>query len=93
MSPLNACVCTWVIDVGDFNSYLLPQLQLQRLTENKRSQLGVALGGEEAATRIQAAIRGKLWRNRVRREADNELQFIGMKPKVGCVWCVVCGAV
>lgn len=42
----------------------------------------MTLSHEEAARKIQAAIRGFLWRRRIKKEADKELMFIGMKPKV-----------
>ena len=45
--------------------------------------MGVALTQDAAATKIQSAMRGFLWRLRIRREANNELMFIGMKPRVG----------
>lgn len=32
-------------------------------------------------------LRGCLWRNRVRQEANQELVFVGMKPQVGA-WAV-----
>lgn len=54
----------------------------QRQIEDRRVRLGVTLGHDEAARKIQAAIRGWLWRRRIRKEADKELMFIGMKPKV-----------
>ncbi|KAG2497810.1 hypothetical protein HYH03_004081 [Edaphochlamys debaryana] len=53
----------------------------QRQIEDRRVRLGVTLSHEEAARKIQAAIRGFLWRRRIRKEADKELMFIGMKPK------------
>lgn len=53
----------------------------QRQIEDRRVRLGVTLGHDEAARKIQAAIRGWLWRRRIRKEADKELMFIGMKPK------------
>lgn len=31
----------------------------------------------------RSAIRGFIWRRRIKRESDKELMFIGMKPKVG----------
>jgi hypothetical protein len=46
-------------------------------------RMGVALTQDAAATKIQSAMRGFLWRMRIRREANNELMFIGMKPRVG----------
>jgi hypothetical protein len=33
---------------------------------------------------LQSVLRGCLWRSRVRREANQELVFVGMKPQVGC---------
>ena len=50
--------------------------------EDKRSKLGVALQTDEAATRIQSVMRGFIWRKRVHKEVDNELMFVGMKPRV-----------
>lgn len=38
---------------------------------------------ERAAIKIQAGVRGLLTRRRVHNTAQEELQFIGMKPKVG----------
>lgn len=38
---------------------------------------------EKAAIKIQAGVRGLLTRLQVHRTAQEELQFIGMKPKVG----------
>ncbi len=54
----------------------------QRRLEDKRSALGVALSSEEAVTRIQSCMRGAIWRKRVAKEADHELMFVHMKPKV-----------
>lgn len=53
-----------------------------RAVEEKRRQAGVPLAKDEAVTCIQSALRGHLWRSRVRREANQELVFIGMKPQV-----------
>lgn len=53
----------------------------QRQIEDRRSSMGVPLSHEEAARRIQAAIRGFIWRRRIKASADDELVFIGMKPK------------
>ena len=60
-------------------------LKKQRQIEDKRSRMGVPLSHEEAARRIQAAIRGFIWRRRIKEVSDQELMFIGMKPKVGLV--------
>jgi hypothetical protein len=57
-------------------------LKKQRQIEDKRSRMGVPLTHDEAARRIQAAIRGFIWRKRIKRESEKELIFIGMKPKV-----------
>ena len=54
----------------------------QRQIEDKRSRMGVPLSHEEAARRIQAAIRGFIWRRKIKEVSDQELMFIGMKPKV-----------
>lgn len=54
----------------------------QRQIEDKRSRMGVPLSHDEAARRIQAALRGFIWRRRIKEISDQELQFIGMKPKV-----------
>ncbi|KIY95572.1 hypothetical protein MNEG_12391 [Monoraphidium neglectum] len=48
--------------------------------EDRRGRTGVALGRDEAATRIQSAARGFMCRVRVRRAAQQELQFVGMLP-------------
>lgn len=32
-------------------------------------------------TRVQAAVRGFIWRRRIQKSSDKELAFIGMKPK------------
>jgi hypothetical protein len=50
----------------------------------------------DAARVIQAGVRGMLMRTRVRRDAEQELAFIGMRPRVralvaGRCCCVVCG--
>lgn len=37
---------------------------------------------EKAAIKIQAGVRGLLTRRHVQRTAQQELEFIGMKPKV-----------
>lgn len=52
-----------------------------RQAEDRRVRAGVTLSHEEAACRIQAHVRGWLWRRRIQRESDKELVFIGMKPK------------
>ena len=57
-------------------------MKKQRQIEDKRSRMGVPLSHEEAARRIQAAMRGFIWRRRIKEISDQELQFIGMKPKV-----------
>lgn len=49
----------------------------------QRIAAGQVVAKEDAARVIQAGIRGALWRRRVKREADQELMFIGMKPQVG----------
>lgn len=61
---------------------MMLMLKRQRQLEDRRSKLGVALGHDEAVTRIQSVIRGFIWRMRVRREADHEQAFIGMRPLV-----------
>eukprot|EP00955_Chlamydomonas_euryale_P054240 355754-Chlamydomonas_euryale.AAC.2 len=60
---------------------LLGIVKRQRQIEDKRSLMGVPLSHDEAARRIQAAVRGYIWRRRIQRGSDLELQFIGMKPK------------
>lgn len=60
---------------------MLSIVKKQRAIEDKRSAMGVPLTHEEAARRIQAAIRGFIWRRRIKKAADDELTFIGMKPK------------
>ncbi len=74
-------------------------IKRQRQLAEKRSKAGVLLGQDDAATRIQAAARGFIWRRRIRRDADAELIFIGMRPKVltcfmpyasPCLLCAVC---
>ena len=44
--------------------------------------MGQVLTQEKAAIKIQAGVRGLLTRRRVQRTAQQELEFIGMKPKV-----------
>ena len=61
---------------------LVSIVKKQRQIEDKRSRMGVPLSHEEAARRIQAAMRGFIWRRRIKEISDQELQFIGMKPKV-----------
>lgn len=65
-------------------------MKKQRAIEDRRSRMGVPLSHDEAARRIQAAIRGFIWRRRIQKTSDQELMFIGMKPKVWRVW--MCGA-
>ena len=48
----------------------------------QRIAAGLPVAKEDAARVIQAGIRGALWRRRVKREADQELMFIGMQPQV-----------
>jgi hypothetical protein len=43
----------------------------------------VPLTAEAAVLKIQAGMRGHLWRRSVRSEAEHEQVFINMKPKVG----------
>lgn len=62
---------------------LVASAKRSRALDERRRQAGVALGKEEAVTRIQSTLRGHLWRGRVRREANQELVFVGMKPQVG----------
>lgn len=49
---------------------------------------------EKAAIKIQAGVRGLLTRRQVHRTAQEELQFIGMQPKVcplhNLLYAVVC---
>eukprot|EP00892_Ulva_mutabilis_P001805 jgi/Ulvmu1/11625/UM008_0029.1 len=52
----------------------------QRQLADRRNRTGVALTHEMAVTKIQSALRGMLWRRRIRAQADAELAFIGMKP-------------
>ena len=49
-----------------------------------RSRSGVPLSHDEASCRIQAAVRGFIWRQRIKKESEHELIFVGMKPKVLC---------
>ena len=57
-----------------------------------------ALTQEDAAIKIQGGMRGHLSRKRTKHGTDEELSFIGMRPKVGqsscctSVACCVCGA-
>jgi hypothetical protein len=56
----------------------------------QRIAAGQVVAKEDAARVIQAGIRGALWRRRVKREADQELIFIGMKPQVShCITVTV----
>lgn len=48
----------------------------------ERIAAGVVVAKEDAARVIQSGIRGALWRRRVKREAEQELVFTGMKPQV-----------
>ncbi|KAA6424958.1 MAG: IQ and AAA domain-containing 1-like [Trebouxia sp. A1-2] len=54
----------------------------QRQLEDRRARSGVVLTQEKAAIKIQAGVRGLLTRRHVHTTAQEELQFIGMKPKV-----------
>eukprot|EP00983_Pelagomonas_calceolata_P072029 1151490-Pelagomonas_calceolata.AAC.6 len=47
-----------------------------------RSRSGVPLSHDEASCRIQAAIRGFITRQRIKKDSEDELIFVGMKPKV-----------
>jgi hypothetical protein len=68
---------------GRERTRLVTIVKKQRQIEDRRSRMGVPLTHEEAARRIQAAIRGFIWRRRIKEVSDQELMFIGMKPKVG----------
>ena len=46
-----------------------------------------ALTQEDAAIKIQAGMRGHLSRKRTKQGNDEELSFIGMRPKVGQSGC------
>ena len=46
-----------------------------------------ALTQEDAAIKIQAGMRGHLSRKRTKQGNDEELSFIGMRPKVGQSSC------
>ncbi len=59
-------------------------LKRQRQVEDRRLRMGVPLTHDEAARKIQAAVRGFIWRHRIKKESDKEAIFIGMMPKVGC---------
>lgn len=48
----------------------------------QRVAAGLVVAQEDAARVIQSGIRGALWRRRVKREAEQEQMFIGMKPQV-----------
>lgn len=48
----------------------------------QRVAAGQVVAQEDAARVIQSGIRGALWRRRVKREAEQEQMFIGMKPQV-----------
>ena len=76
------CVCVCAGRQARERARLVSILKKQRQIEDRRSKMGVALTHDEAARRIQAAIRGFLWRRRIKMEGDKELMFIGMKPKV-----------
>lgn len=60
---------------------LVASAKRSRAVEERRRQAGVALSKDEAVTKIQSMLRGCLWRNRVRQEANQELVFVGMKPQ------------
>ncbi|KAG1669632.1 hypothetical protein FOA52_010792 [Chlamydomonas sp. UWO 241] len=60
---------------------VLAIVKKQRQIEDRRSSMGVPLSHDEAARRIQAAVRGFIWRRRIQKSSDKELEFIGMKPK------------
>ncbi|WIA42292.1 hypothetical protein OEZ86_008306 [Tetradesmus obliquus] len=60
---------------------LVASAKRSRTVEERRRQAGVALSKDEAVTKIQSMLRGCLWRNRVRQEANQELVFVGMKPQ------------
>lgn len=66
---------------GRERAQLVGLMKKQRQMEDKRSRMGIPLSHDEAATRIQAVVRGFIWRRRIKRQADEELMFIGMKPK------------
>lgn len=53
-----------------------------RVLAAERIAAGIIVAKEDAARVIQSGIRGALWRRRVKREAEQELVFIGMKPHV-----------
>lgn len=60
---------------------LVASAKRSRAVEERRRQAAVALSKDEAVTKIQSMLRGCLWRNRVRQEANQELVFVGMKPQ------------
>ncbi|KAF6264066.1 hypothetical protein COO60DRAFT_270081 [Scenedesmus sp. NREL 46B-D3] len=60
---------------------LVAAAKRSRAVDERRRQAGVPLSKDEAVTKIQSVLRGCLWRSRVRREANQELVFVGMKPQ------------
>lgn len=66
---------------GRERARMINMIKRQRQVEDRRTRSGVPLTHDEAARKIQAAIRGFIWRHKIKREADKEAMFIGMMPK------------
>lgn len=87
------CPCQWHCWQHAFNrscygpqarerARMMAATKRSRALATQRIAAGLPVAKDDAACVIQSGIRGALWRRRVKREADQELIFIGMKPKV-----------
>ena len=65
---------------GRERARLMRTLKKTQALEEKIALMGGSVSPEEAATRVQALVRGHLTRRRVRAITEAELVFIGMKP-------------
>jgi len=65
---------------GRERARLMRTLKKTQALEERIAQMGGSISPEEAATRVQALIRGFLTRQRVKQVTEAELVFVGMKP-------------
>jgi hypothetical protein len=77
----NACVDT-ILPQAQERARMVAAAKRSRALAAERIAAGVVVAKEDAARVIQSGIRGALCRRRVKREAEQELVFIGMKPQV-----------
>ena len=82
-APVPHAVCARSLLQARERARIMAAAKRSRALAAQRVAAGQVVAQEDAARVIQSGIRGALWRRRVKREAEQEHMFIGMKPQVG----------